>query len=50
MKEYTYISPQINWLSKDEIFQTVTKDDDIWEIYIKVPFFLNNNVARIIFE
>ena len=24
----------------DEIFQTVTKDDDLWETYIEVPFFL----------
>ena len=51
LNERVYIhqgSPQIDWFSWDEIFQTVTEDDGLWEIYIKVPFFLNSNVARII--
>ena len=51
LNERVYIhqgSPQIDWFSWDEIFHTVTEDDDPREIYIKVPFFLNSNVARII--
>ena len=39
--------PIQNGFASDEICQTVTADDDIWETYIQVTSFLISNVARI---
>ena len=48
-KEYTDITDILNHngFAWDGIHQTMTADDDVWEAYIKVLFFLICNVARI---
>ena len=48
-KEYTDITDILNHngFAWDGIRQTMTADDDVWEAYIKVLFFLICNVARI---
>ena len=41
-------SPQLkNGFAWDEICKTVAADVELWEAYIKVPFYLISNVARI---
>ena len=48
-KEYTDITDILNHkgFAWDGIHQTMTADDDVWEAYIKVLFFLICNVTRI---
>ena len=48
-KEYMDITDILNHngFAWDGIRQTMTADDDVWEAYIKVLFFLICNVARI---
>ena len=49
MKDYKEIKdlPIQNGFAGDEICQTMTANDDLWETYIKVQCFLISNVARI---
>ena len=49
MTDYKEIKdlPIQNGFASDEICQTVTAGDDIWETYIQVTNFLISNVARI---
>ena len=49
MKDYKEIKdlPIQNGFTGDEICQTMTTNDDLWETYIKVQCFLISNVARI---
>ena len=50
MKEYTDITDILNYngFAWNEIQQTViVVDEDVWEAYNKVLFFLINNVARL---
>ena len=50
MKEYTDITDILNYndFAWNEIQQTViVVDDDVWEAYNKVLFFLISNVARL---
>ena len=49
-EEYTDITDILNYngFAWNEIQQTViVDDDDVWEAYIKVLFFLISNVARL---
>ena len=49
MKEYTDIMDLLNQngLAWGEICKTVAADIELWEVNIKVPFYLIGNVAKI---